>query len=249
MKSFSRSTPSFATFSAISAALRQKVCENSRASYRGPRSCQAIFPSNSDVGLGLLKGFLRLFAGLRFGLFSGFSFEHFFEHFLAPRALRQVNVLLGLAVTCDQRTAIESAPAGNWRQAGLAQERLNFHGLQQSVAQREVPGPPARSVCRVNGSVMKGHGQDRSAGARLDDVAFTINRGARRPGIAKARVPRWAASLQEARIGREGVEGQPPPRLQRRRGAPEKAQQIGVALAMLHGVERRHGEREARPAR
>src|SRR3954449_11736654 len=50
MKSFSRSTPSFATFSAISEALRQKVCEKisckrSRASYRGPQGCQVRFPA------------------------------------------------------------------------------------------------------------------------------------------------------------------------------------------------------------
>src|SRR5580698_8008291 len=133
MKSFSRSTPSFATFSAISAALRQKVCENSRASYRWRRSCQGVFPTGFGVGTGF-----------------------------AEIASRQVDVLLGLMVTFDQRTAVESTPAGDGRQPGRAEERLNFHGLQQPVAQREVPGPPARSVRRIDRLVMKSHGQDRS---------------------------------------------------------------------------------------
>src|SRR5580692_11394122 len=118
MKSFSRSTPALR----LSPPSRQpsvrkfaKTLEH-RIGGRGPVKGYSRRVSAS------VRAFRNALNALRNALRGDFFVTRFAEIF----ALRQVDMLLGLMVTFDQRAAVESAPAGDGRQAGRAEERLNF---------------------------------------------------------------------------------------------------------------------------
>ena len=58
-----------------------------------------------------------------------------------------------------------------------------------------------------------------------------------------------AGAAQEGRVGRERIEREPAPGLQRARDAGEEARELPIGLEMLDGVERRDREQEAAPDR
>lgn len=154
-------------------------------------------------------------------------------------------MLFGLDVSGDKRATVESTPGRDQRQARSDQERLDFDGLHETVTQGEVSAPTLRPIPGVHGLVVKRHGQYRSVAAGFEPVALAVHRRAAGPRIAESRPPRAPTPIEEPLCRREGIEGEPTPGDQRRRRAPKKAQQIGVGLAVLDGVKRRHGEREA----
>src|ERR1022692_4635615 len=165
--------------------------------------------------------------------------------FIDAGPLRQVDVLLGLAVTRDERAPVEPTPGRDQRQARSDQERLDLGGLHQTVTQGEVPPPTLGQIPGVEGLVVKRHGQYRSVRAGFDAVALAVHRRSAGPRIAESRLSRAPAPIEKPLFGRERIEGEPTAGHQRRPRAPKKAQQIGVGLAVLDGVKRRHGKREA----
>src|SRR5215813_3249951 len=119
MKSFSRDTPSFATFSAISAALHQKVVtENLGHRIGGHDPVKGKSPGFPTVQI----------------IHSGFSF--IFSSFFSPAGTRAARVVRCFTtqeedvLLCGraQRAAVESAPARDQAKAAAGEQRRDLVG-------------------------------------------------------------------------------------------------------------------------
>src|ERR1041384_3048559 len=119
MKSFSRDTPSFATFSAISAALHQKVCY---------RTSEVIVSGAMIVSRGLSRAGRRHFSTEQIH-HSCFHCPVFLSRFSASvvrcPTTEEEHVLLGFGV---ERPPVEASPGRDHREPGARHDAGDFIG-------------------------------------------------------------------------------------------------------------------------